>query len=267
MAVSEALTRETAQETINGRLYREADLVQTYAPVKLHPSEATALVRYRDDIHGQRVLDLGCGAGRLTTYLRPLVKKYVGLDVSAHMIKHCQMTFQGLNFVQGDMRSLTPFDDGEFDSVFAVANLMDAVSHAERLQVLAEVRRVLAPSGLFVFSAHNRSYLHAGSGPGLKFHRNPITQLHALVEFLRASANHRAIKPFHRSEAEYALLNDSGNNYHTLHYYIIRALQTRQLASVGFELLECLGDWGETLGTNSRDELYPSILYVARRDD
>lgn len=267
MAVTAAPGRETAQEAINGRLYREADLVQTYAPVKLHPAEATALVRYRDDIHGQQVLDLGCGAGRLTTYLRPLVQKYVGLDVSAHMVKHCQSGFPGLDFIQGDMRSLTPFADGEFDTVFAVANLFDAVSHNERLQVLAEVRRVLAPGGLLVFTAHNRNYIHAGTGPRLKFHRNPITQLNVLWDYLQASLNHWRIKALHRFEFEYALLNDSGNNYHTLHYYVTRDVQTRQLAGAGFELLECLGDWGETLGPNSRDEVYPSILYVARRDD
>lgn len=267
MAVTATPTSETAQEAINGRLYREADLVQYYAPAKLHPSESTALVRYRDDIHGQRVLDLGCGAGRLTTYLRPLVERYVGLDVSAHMVEHCQKAFPGLEFVQGDMRSLAPFDDGAFDTVFAVANLFDAVSHVERLQVLAEVRRVLAPGGLLIFSTHNRNYQHAGAGPTLKLHRNPITQIHVLFEYLQARANHRRIKPFHRFETEYALLNDSGNNYHTLHYYIGRDVQTRQLANAGFEPLECLGDWGETLGTKSRDIVYPSLLYVARRDD
>ena len=265
MVVS-AASRETAQETINGQLYREANLVQTYLPVRLHPSEATALVRYRDDIHGQMVLDLGCGAGRLTTYLRPLVRKYVGLDVSAHMVHHCRKTFKGLEFIQGDMRSLKPFHHGAFDAVFAVANLFDAVSHVERLQVLAEVRRILAPGGLLVFSSHNRNYVHAGSGPTLKFHRNPITQLRVLMEYLYESANHRRIKPFHRFEPDYALLNDSGNSYHTLHYYVTRDVQTRQLADAGFELIECLGDWGETLGANGRDEVYSSILYVARRD-
>lgn len=266
MAVS-AASRQSAQETINGQLYREANLVQTYLPVKLHPSEATALVRYRDDIHGQTVLDLGCGAGRLTTYLRPLVKKYVGLDVSAHMVHHCRKTFQGLEFIHGDMRSLRPFHHGSFDAIFAVANLFDAVSHEERLQVLAEVRRVLVPGGLLVFSTHNRNYVHAGSGPKVRFHRNPITQMRVLVEYLLESRNHRRIKPFHYFEADYALLNDSGNSYHTLHYYITREVQQRQLENAGFELIESLGDWGETLGDMSRDEVYSSILYVARRDD
>ena len=86
------------------------------------------------------------------------------------------------------------------------------------------------------------------------------------MEYVHETANHRRIKPFHRFEPDYALLNDSGNSYHTLHYYVTRDVQTRQLADAGFELIECLGDWGETLGANSCDEVYSSILYVARRD-
>ena len=85
------------------------------------------------------------------------------------------------------------------------------------------------------------------------------------LEFLGASSNHRRIKPLHRQEAEYALLNDSGNNYRTLHYYVTRDVQARQLAGAGFELLECLGESGETLGPDDRDDAYSSIMYVARR--
>ena len=263
--VTQTAPRESAQDAINGRLYREQNLVSTYTPTRLHPPEATALVRYRDDIHCQRVLDLGCGAGRLATYLRPLVEEYVGVDVSRHMVEHCRRAFKELEFIQGDMRSMPQIENDSFDTVFAVANLFDAVSHAERLEVLAEVRRILAPGGLLVFSAHNRNYREAGDAPRLGRHRNPLTQMRLLLDYLQASSNHRRIKPFHRNESEYALLNDSGNNYHTLHYYVSRDVQASQLARAGFELLECLGEYGETLGPADRDDAYSSLMYVARR--
>lgn len=257
---------DTAQEAINGRLYRNTNLVQTYVVTKLHPTESTALVRYRDHIESCRVLDLGCGAGRLASYLRPLTSHYVGLDVSEYMVGHCRRNFPELEFVQGDMRSLTQFDDGSFDSVFAVANLFDAVSHPERLEVFAEVRRVLAPGGVLIFTAHNRNYSQAGTGPRLQFHRNPLTQLRVLVDYFQASRNHRRIKPLHRFEPDYALLNDSGNNYFTLHYYVTREVQARQIEQAGFEFLECLGWSGHTLREGDPDENCPSILYVARRN-
>ena len=123
------------------------------------------MVRYRDDIAGRRVLDLGCGAGRLAIYLRPLTDHYVGLDQSPHMIGYCRRNFPGLVFHVGDMRALTQFDAGSFAAVFAVFNLFDAVSHEDRLALLGEVHRVLSADGLLFFSAHNRTYQHATAGP------------------------------------------------------------------------------------------------------
>lgn len=260
-----AAAPESAQEAINGRLYRQQNLVRTYKTTKLAPAEAVSLIRYRDQIEDCRVLDLGCGAGRLMTYLRPLAREIVGLDVSAHMIAHCRQAFPDLKFLEGDMRDLSPLADETFDSVLAVSNLFDAVSHDERLIVLAEVRRVMVSGGLLIFSAHNREFEHAGAGPRLEFHRNPLTQLRMIVDYLQAAANHRRIKPLHRFEAEYALLNDSGNNFHTLHYYISREQQARQLDASGFELLECLDEFGLTLPVNDPGRANPSLMYIARK--
>src|SRR5207248_379439 len=151
-----------------------------------------------------------------------------------HMLVYCRRHFAEFRFVHGDMRSLAPFGAGSFDTVFAVFNLFDAVSHDDRLRVLAEVRRVLAPEGLLVFSAHNRNYAHATDGPRLHFSRNPFTLMRLVAEYLQCRTNRRRIKVHQRFEPYYALLNDSGHNFSVLHYYITREAQARQLASAGF---------------------------------
>jgi SAM-dependent methyltransferase len=254
----------TTQDKINGRLYARPDLVRCYATTNLNPPEAVALVRYHEDICHRRVLDLGCGAGRLAVYLRPLTDHYVGVDISPHMVAYCRQTFPGLRFVHGDMRSLQDFAAGSFDSVFGVFNLFDAASHDGRLRILAEVRRVLAPGGLLVFSSHNRNHAQATKGPRVHFQCNPLSQLRRVMEYLQARANHRRIKREQRFEQEYALVNDSAHNYALLHYYISREAQARQLTGVGFHLVESLDEWGRTLGVNDDDSDYSSIHYVAR---
>ncbi len=264
MVAPQVTESSQVQNQLVDRLYRRTNLVSTYSSVKILPPEATAFVRYRDDIVNRRVLDLGCGAGRLAVYLQPLVARYAGFDISPYMIQHCQREYPDCDFAEGDMRDLSRFPTASFDSILAVSNLFDAVSHADRLKVLAEVHRVLTPGGLLFFSAHNRHFAGAGEGPQLVWHRNPVTQLRLLVDYGRASAHHRRLKQQQRFEEEYALLNDSGNNFASLHYYINRDVQLRQLIEAGFQPLECLDSLGRTLSDTSDDSEWPSIHYLAR---
>lgn len=260
------VSRAQSQDELVDRVYRKTNLVSTYANARLLPPEAAAMIRYRDDLIGRRVLDLGCGAGRLAIYLQPLVATYTGFDISPYMINHCRLKYDG-DFFQGDMRDLSIFPDQSFDSLLAVSNLFDAVSHADRLTVFAEVRRVLVPGGLLFFSAHNRNYIDVGQGPQLTWSRNPITQARMLFDYYEARSNHLRLKRRQQSEQDYALINDSGNNFDSLHYYVRRDVQLRQLVAMQFQPLECLDSLGRLMTAETDDSPYPSIHYVARRRD
>lgn len=83
-----------------------------------------------------RVLDLGCGTGRLLGALGG-----VGLDISAGLLARARQ--KGLRVVRGDAHAL-PFRDGAFDAVVA-ANAVFRYLDVPR--ALAECSRVLAPRG------------------------------------------------------------------------------------------------------------------------
>ena len=259
--IAESLNSHSEQMEV---LYRRKNLVSTYATAKLLPPEAATFIRYRDDFVDRRVLDLGCGAGRLAIYLCPLVTHYTGIDISTYMVEHCRGEFPDCEFIEGDMRHLSVFPTGSFDSILAVSNLFDAFTHAERLQVLSEVRRVLIPRGLLYFSAHNRNFVEAGKGPQLERHRNPVTQMQSLIDYWQAVSNHRRLKPQQTWEKDFALLNDSGNNYASFHYYIRRNAQLHQLSAAGFQTLVCFDRHGKTLANSADDTDDPSIHYIAR---
>jgi len=92
-----------------------------------------------------RVLDLGCGTGHSYRELDP--RESVGVDLDQGVLAG-----QDRETHAADMRAL-PFGSGEFESVISVQSI-EHVPDPER--VLAEVVRVLAPSGRAVFVTPNR---------------------------------------------------------------------------------------------------------------
>ncbi len=97
---------------------------------------------------GDRVLDLGCGSGRVLLWNRDLGAYAAGIDISAHFAAEARAA---IDLVRGDLRRL-PFADAAFTKAYA----LDVFEHLTRPaldEVLRESARVLAPGGaLFVYS-------------------------------------------------------------------------------------------------------------------
>ncbi len=93
---------------------------------------------------GERILDLGCGDGQLTSQIAAGGIDIRGVDASAAMVSAARA--QGLTTDQASAEKL-PYGDAEFDAVFSNAAL-----HWVRGQgaMMAEVHRVLKPGGRFV---------------------------------------------------------------------------------------------------------------------
>ena len=92
---------------------------------------------------GDRVLEVGCATGALTSYLAGSGYRVTGLDSSADMITRAVNDHPGLEFVVGDATSLA-YDDDSFDAVVA-ASVINVVPDAK--QVLSEMHRVARPRG------------------------------------------------------------------------------------------------------------------------
>jgi len=260
-----ASTRE--QAAINARLYRRPGTVRQYTTMReLYPAEAAALARYRDDLVDRAVLDLGCGAGRLAVHVQPFVARYLGLDISPHMVSYCRSHLPDLEFAVGDMLELHLADES-FGAIFAIANLFDAVDHVDRLRVLRAVHRLLAPGGLLVFSSHNRNWSGMGAPPTLDVGGSLRGLLRGAAEYALARA-HQLVARVRRLEhhtRDYSVVTDPGHDFRVLHYYIARATQSQQLAHHGFSLLDTFSADGHPLSPSEPDHACPSLVYVARR--
>jgi SAM-dependent methyltransferase len=108
---------------------------------------------------GDRVLDLGCGSGRVLVWNQPLGAYQAGIDVSPFFSIEAR---SGLDLALGDLRRL-PFADGAFNKAYAL-DVFEHLSRDALRQVMAEAARVLEPGGcLFVYS-HVRKNAWIGGG-------------------------------------------------------------------------------------------------------
>jgi len=98
---------------------------------------------------GDKVLDLGCGNGRLYQVLEGV--QYVGLDFSKELIEIAKKNYPQADFILGPGLNL-PFSDNCFDKVFSVAVLHHIPSEELRLKFLKEAKRVLKKNGLLVLT-------------------------------------------------------------------------------------------------------------------
>jgi SAM-dependent methyltransferase len=105
---------------------------------------------------GIAILDLGVGGGRTTPYLSSLASRYVGADYSAEMISACRRKFPSLQFETLDAADLSVFPAFTFDAVVMAFNGIDnLIPDESRQKAWREMRRVLKPEGILIFSSHN----------------------------------------------------------------------------------------------------------------
>jgi SAM-dependent methyltransferase len=253
------------QDLLNGTFYRSPRVLRHLPTVGLDDQEIVTLLKYHEHILGRDVLDVGVGRGRTARVLAPLARSYVAFDYSPIAVAEAQRAMPGREIHLADMRDLHRWGDGTIDFVFAPCNVIDAVSHADRLRTLGEAWRVLRTDGLLAFSSHNRAYAGAHEGPRLELSRNPVTAALRIIQHVRNLLFHRRMRRLHRFEDDYALLDDSGGDHALLHYYVDRFAEERQLDAAGFELLEVLDRDGATVAPGEAAARSSCLMYVARK--
>ncbi|MEA2144234.1 MAG: hypothetical protein QOI64_2664 [Solirubrobacteraceae bacterium] len=244
-------------------MWSRTDLVKNYATRKLRPVEVMLLVRYREALSG-RVLELGCGAGRLTGYLAELASATHGVDISPAMVEYCRRAYPRATFSVCDLRDISAFEPDAFDVIVATDDVIDVLGDAERRAVLDGVHRVLAPDGLLMMSTHNRDYAPRVRDPLRLRHRGPLRAAVTLARLPRWTRNRRRQLPFEHHEPGYAVLNDVSHDFSALHYYIWRDAQELQLGEHGFALMECLDLDGHAVDSDHAAPGCPELHYVAR---
>lgn len=104
---------------------------------------------------GDRILDVGCGNGRLYQMFANLSTDYTGMDQSEELLAKAQEKFPGAHFVVGNMAETFPFENESFDSLYCIAAFHHLPTEELRIHALQEMKRVLKPGGKVIMTNWN----------------------------------------------------------------------------------------------------------------
>lgn len=154
---------------------------------------------------GARVLDLGCGTGHFSTYIKTLGYDVAGLDPSAKMLEYARQNFPEISFVEGYSNAL-PFEDNTFDLIISI----EVLRYLDRKIVIEsyeEIYRTLKPGGK-TFITHVNTF--ATEGYYVFYHAKKL--LHKI----------------------------KGTEYHNA-YFTSADKEQRLLKRIGFKNISCIG--------------------------
>lgn len=107
--------------------------------------EATDLLTLLGPVPGEKILDIGCGTGQLTSHIAEAGSTVLGIDTDEGMIKAARQKFSNARFQVQDARHITYHS--EFDAVFSNAALHWIRPPAS---VALGISRALKPGGRLV---------------------------------------------------------------------------------------------------------------------
>jgi trans-aconitate methyltransferase len=176
------------QDVLMSYTWNANDYAQHSAGQERWARELIPLLNLQPD---DRVLDIGCGDGRVTASIAPLVARgsVLGIDSSTEMIRHAGSSFAGvanLSFEQRDALALGY--QNEFTVIFS-----NAVLHwiRDQRRVVHEIARALRPSGRVLVQC-------GGQGNGQE----------VIDSFTRVASQDRWAQYFAQFESSYAFYSD-----------------------------------------------------------
>jgi len=124
---------------------------------------------------GDRVLDVGCGEGAFCAELEAAGARPVGVEVAERALERARTRHPGLRFELVAAHGPLPFDDAEFDVVWA----SEVIEHvADTARWLSELRRVLRSGGRLMVTTpyHGRVKAAVVTLAGFESHFDPLGQ-------------------------------------------------------------------------------------------
>lgn len=141
--------------------YNTVDWAAYHDGGRLHAEVFAEAILARTDGHALRVLEWGCGPGRLIRHMPELLgdraDRIAGTDYNPETIDWCTEHLPAIDFTLNDLMPPLAFPDDYFDAAYNFSVFTHLSEEAQRAWA-AELRRVLKPGGVLLSTTHGDAY-------------------------------------------------------------------------------------------------------------
>lgn len=135
-----------------------------YAKYYFGGKEAAAWVlshiRKHKNLEGKRILDWGCGPGRLIRHVPELLqyKSHVyATDYNEASIAWCKEHIANVAFNQNKLAAKLPYEDHFFDAIYGIS-IFTHLSEEMHFNWLEELKRILKPGGILFITTQGNNF-------------------------------------------------------------------------------------------------------------
>lgn len=112
-----------------------------------------------------RVLDFGCGCGRLARHMPHFTRaEFHGCDLHPRLIEWCQDNLEG-QYIVNNLTPPLPYDDAYFDGLYMLSVFTHLRLDTQNLWI-REMARIMKPGGVALVTFHDEH--HANGTPAIK---------------------------------------------------------------------------------------------------
>lgn len=146
------------------------------------------------DLNKKRILDWGCGPGRIIRYLPDVIGngcEYFGTDYNKAWMDWCRENLPGIEFNNNTLRADLPYDDDFFDIIYGIS-VFTHLSEKMHYEWYNELCRILKPGGILFLTTQGDNYrVKLTAGERQRYDKNEIIVRGNVKE------GHRTFSAFH----------------------------------------------------------------------
>lgn len=119
-----------------------------------------SLLREHINLSGAKILDWGCGPGRVIRHLAELNKKemkFYGTDYNQDSIAWCKKNIPEVRFNHNNLEAHLPYSSAHFDAIYGLS-IFTHLSRDKHFQWIDELKRILRKEGVLLVTTQGENF-------------------------------------------------------------------------------------------------------------